>query len=57
MAFTSGDTLKVKYMLERYQDPEVQHRISGRTALVHAAYCGNIEVLQMLLQCGANVNF
>ncbi|CAE8686585.1 unnamed protein product, partial [Polarella glacialis] len=55
-----GDALSVKYLCEQAKRCDDRYFVSspdcrGRTALHHAAYEGNAEVADLLLQAGADV--
>ncbi|KAL8830950.1 MAG: hypothetical protein Q9170_005499 [Blastenia crenularia] len=56
-AAQAGSVMEIEMALD--QDPsvvEAVHQQSGRTALAVASHCGNIRVVQLLLQYDADVN-
>ncbi|KAL8991971.1 MAG: hypothetical protein Q9169_007483 [Polycauliona sp. 2 TL-2023] len=55
-AAQAGSVVEVEMLLSQGADAGAIHRQSGRNALAVASHCGNENVVQLLLQHGANVN-
>ncbi|KAL8893724.1 MAG: hypothetical protein Q9192_004985 [Flavoplaca navasiana] len=55
-AAQAGSVVEVEMLLSQGADIEAIHRQSGRNALAVGSHCGNENVVQLLLQHGADVN-
>jgi hypothetical protein len=55
-AAEQGDLAKVRALLAEGANPDTRHREWGFTALHSAAGTGNVELVELLLENGANVN-
>ncbi|KAL8846507.1 MAG: hypothetical protein Q9221_008410 [Calogaya cf. arnoldii] len=55
-AAQAGSVIEVETLLSQGADVGAIHRQSGRNALAVASHCGNENVVQLLLQHGADVN-
>lgn len=55
-AASKGQLAVVKVLAERGADLNYKHPITKMTAVAHAAYDGNVELLEYLLQKGADPN-
>jgi len=55
-AINSGDAVKVTELLSGGADPNYRSSQAGMTVLMRAAYKGNAEIVNLLLEKGAKVN-
>lgn len=51
-----GSLCVVEDLLKEGMDPDQSHPESKRTALINAAYEGHLEIVELLIKAGANVN-
>lgn len=55
-AAQTGSLHEVELLLDQQAHIEARHAKSGRNALAVASHCGNEDVVNLLLQTGAQVN-
>ncbi|KAL9613567.1 MAG: hypothetical protein Q9167_001900 [Letrouitia subvulpina] len=55
-AAQAGSVIEVEILLDQGSDVNACHTRSGRNALAVASHCGNVEVVRLLLQHGAEIN-